>query len=196
MIKIFSSILLSSLLLCCHVHNSQNDKSPAASDTSDQILPKKAVPLSLDTNALYKFGKDSVTIVPFVIGIALSPKAVAAITRGRETIIVSVSFTGTPKDSSLIPSEGDGSFIVAAAEKEISYGEVAQFDRVNFSRKLYDQLADKDVNMDVNVFTGRKSSPDNLLDCEFLSDKISHIVNKKIMLTGKLIYGDDSTQRK
>lgn len=178
-------------LFSCHSHDTQKEKSTVISDTSDQILTKKVAPSSLDNITLYRIGKDSVTIAPFEIGVILSPKAAAAINKGKETIIISLSFTGTPKDSATASFQEDGSFFVVSAEKEISYGQLAQFDHVKFSKKLYNRLADKDIDMDVNVFTGRKSSPDNLLDCEFLSDKISNVVNKKFILRGKLIYGDD-----
>jgi hypothetical protein len=191
MIKNPSAMIVLVSLLSCHSHKTQKEDRTAISDTSSQILTKKVSPASLHNVALYQIGKDSVTIAPFEIGVILSPKATAAINKGKETIIISLSFTGTPKDSSKASFQEDGSFFVASAEKEISYGQVAQFNNIKFSKKLYDRLADKDIDMDVNVFSGRKSSPDNLLDCEFLSDKISNVVNKKFILKGKLIYGDD-----
>ena len=95
------------------------------------------------------------------------------------------------KDSSHTKFEEDGSFYIVSAQKEILYGQVASFDSIKFSKKIYDQLANKDIELGVNVYSGRKSSHDNLLNCEPLFDKISNVVNKKLTLKGKLIYGDN-----
>ena len=137
----------------------------------------------------FTFDKDSVTVLPFDIGIVLSLKAKAKIVSSKETIIVNVSLTGTPKNKKLIAEDGD--FYVASAEKEITYGQIARFNDIKFSRKMYDQLTDKDVSVNVFFYSGRKSSKDNLLSGNILSNKISNIVRKKFELTGKLIYGDD-----
>ena len=69
--------------------------------------------------------------------------------------------------------------------------ETARIDNLKYPREIFDQLADKDVDLSVNVFSGRKSSPDNLLDCEGLFDKVSKVANNRFTLKGKLIYGDD-----
>ncbi len=68
---------------------------------------------------------------------------------------------------------------------------MARFDSIRFSRELYDQLADKDIQLAVNIYSGRRSSRDNLLDFDPAFDKISNVVNKQIIIKGKLIYGDE-----
>ena len=94
----------------------------------------------------------------------------------------------------LIHSGSNNFFIVdyvGSAKKEISYGQIARFDHIKFPKKLYDQLTDKNVDLTVNVYSGRKSSQDNLIIVDFLSGKVSKIINKHFTLKGKLIYGDD-----
>ncbi len=141
--------------------------------------------------AWFRSNKDSILIEPFDIELSLSPKAVARLQKGNETIIVAADLSGTPKDSSKVTLEEDGSFFVASVSKEIHYGDPVRFDNIKFPKKIYDELADKNIDLGINVYTGRKTSPDNLLDCQPLFDKISNVVNKKFTLKGKLIYGDD-----
>lgn len=139
--------------------------------------------------AYFKIGPDSVTVLPFEIEVTLSPKAIERIVNSKETIIVNVSLTGLPKDKTLLAE--DGEFYVATAEREITYGQVAKFDNIKFSRKTFDQLTGKDVHVNAFVYSGRKSSPDNILTCEIVADSVSRIVNKRIRITGKLIRGDN-----
>ncbi len=187
--KLLATISLAIMLFSCSNDNKQQDGNSTKDTVAASVKTEK--PDSLAGESFYKFVGDSVLILPFEIAISLSPRAEEKLAKGRETIIVDVFFNGTPKDSAHAKFEEDGSFYVASAKKEIIYGQVAKFDGITFSKKIYDQLADKDIDLGVNVYSGRKSSPDNLLDCESLFDKISKVVNKKFTLKGKLIYGDE-----
>jgi len=188
MTKFLISVSLALILSSCANNdkpkntNSTEDTSSVASNNKNTANP---------TDNYFKIDKDSIAILPFEIEVTLSPKAEERITKGKETIIVDVFFTGIPKDNSIAELEEDGSFFVASAKKEILYGQVAKFDSIKFSKKIYNQLADKDVDLGVNVYSGRKSSPANLLNGDVLFDKISNVVNKRFTLKCKLIYGDD-----
>jgi hypothetical protein len=188
MTRQLTSLLLLSTLLSC----SSNDRQQPAGKTKDSTSQNATDTGSKASVAgeYFQIGRDSITILPFEIGISLSAKAQEKLKRGHETIIVSVFLTGKPKDSSAVTLSEDGSFNVASAQKEISYGQTARFDGIKFPKKIYDELADKDIDLGVNVYSGRRTFRDNILDCDDLFDKISHVVNRKFILKGKLIYGD------
>jgi len=179
-------LLISIFLMSCTTHD-RKVKSDLPKNTSSAITKLK----DSDTisTSYFKIDKDSITVLPFEIAIALSRKAKDRIINSKETIIVNVTLTGLPKDKKLISEDGD--FYVASTEREITYGQVAKFDNIKFSKKVYDQLIDKDVSVNVFFYSGRKSSKDNLLDGNILSDRISNVVTKQFELTGKLIYDDD-----
>jgi len=188
-IKPVTAVLIGIFLISCsNRQNSQND--PLKSDTTTSVV-KKDTPDTTHSEKFVEISGDSVLILPFEIAVTLSPKAEEKMKQGKETAIVFVFFTGTPKDSAAAHFEEDGSFFVTSARKEIVYGEVARFDSIKFSKEIYDQLADKDIDLGINVYSGRKSSENNLLDCESLFDKISYVVNKRFTIKCKLIYGDD-----
>ncbi len=180
------------IIFSCKSNDNQQTKNTSGQDSSAKnISIKRSDTASLKKLGFYTLDGDSVVVPPFEIEFALSPKAKKRIVSGKETIIVFVSLRGTPKDSSNTDFEEDGSFFVGSSEQEISYGQIARFTHLKFSKKIYDQLVDKDVELAVNVSSGRKSSRDNLLNVDFLSDKVSNIINKHFTLNGKLIYGDD-----
>ncbi len=192
MIKCLLTILILTVLFSCNSNNTTLTRDASNQDT----LTKKISAEKPDTALFKKLGfyildGDSILVPPFEIEISLSPKAKERIVDSNETIIVDISLEGTPKDSSKVRLEEDGSFYVGSSTKEISYGQIARFDHLKFPKKIYDQLADKDVDLSVNVYSGRKSSPNNLLNVDFLSDKVSNIINRHFTLKGKLIYGDD-----
>lgn len=201
MTKFLTTILLSTLFcLSCDIDKQKKTGStkrdtatvtapvmPTATvDTSMATLAKESNTMA--TDAYVTFDKDSVTVLPFEMDISLSQKAKERIVNGPETIGINLALTGIPKDPTLLSN--DGFFYLASVDKEISYGQIARFDNIKFSRKTFDQLTDKNFIVTVNVFSGRKSSPDNLLNCEFVADSISYFVNKRIVIKGKL-NGDD-----
>ena len=191
MIQLSTTILFFFTWLLSCTSNDKQVKSELPKDTASVITNyKDSGAASIDSTAKYfKIGKDSITVLPFEIAIELSSKAKARIVNSKETIIVDVTLTGTPKNKKLVSE--DGQFYVASVEQEITYGQLAKFDKIKFSRKVYDQLTDKDVDINVYFYSGRKSSKDNLLSGDLLSDKISNVVNKQFTLKGKLIYGDN-----
>ncbi len=135
---------------------------------------------------------DSVLLPPFQIEVSLSPAANDHLQRNKESIIVAAWFSGEPKDTSSREYAESGEIFITSSQIILDSGRIARFAGLHFSKMLYDSLANKDVRVLVNVFSGRKSSPDNLLDCNILSDKMSAVKNRKITLTGKLI-AEDST---
>jgi hypothetical protein len=183
LVNLFVVFILSS---CANNDKPATINSVSDTPTVDSGNNKAANP---ESNYLL-FDKDSITIQPFEIEIKLIPKAEERI-KGKETIIVAVYFNGIPKDSSNAQLSEDGSFSVAWATKEIVAGQIAKFEGIKFSREIYDQLADKDVDCTVNIYSGRRSSPDNLLDANAIFEKISNIVNQRLTTNCKLIDEND-----
>ncbi len=188
MIKLLTTIFLFSTFFLSCSNNAGKKKSDLIKDTIS-VIAKHSDYDTVAKASYFKIDKDTITVLPFEIEVSLSPKAKAKIINGKETIIVSVSLTGTPKDITLLAE--DGEFYVASSEKEIAYGQLAKFENIKFPKKIYDQLTDKDVYVNVYFYSGRKSSKDNLLNGDILSDRISNVVNKQFTLRGKLIYGDN-----
>lgn len=192
MAKSFLTVLMLTFLF-----SYRSPEPPKVKTVSSQETPRQDRSIKKpDTSSLRKLGfytleGNSVVVPPFEIEVALSPKAKDRIVNSHETIIVAVFLEGTPKNPSKAHLEEDGSFFVGSAQKEITYGQPARFNHLQFPRKIYDQLANKDADLTVNVYTGRKSSPDNLITGDIIIDKVSKVINKHFILHQKLIYGDD-----
>ncbi|CCH02305.1 hypothetical protein FAES_4306 [Fibrella aestuarina BUZ 2] len=139
----------------------------------------------------YQLDGDSVVIPRVTIALQLSPKAEAKLKADKETVIVAAFFSGTPKDTTSQEFLESGEVGVKDQKIELTTARVATFENLKFARKDYDALADKDIRLLVNVYSGRRSSPDNLLDCGIVEGPMSDLRGKRLPITGKLIYGDD-----
>ena len=191
MLKFLISFLLFVSLFSCTSHDEKESSHNQDKDTLNNNSVVKADTTSINKGAYYKFDGDSVIIPSFEIGVSLSPKAKQKIEKGKETIIVIAYFTGQPKDTTSEEYLKSGDMGITSAQREIKDSAIAKFEGVKFSKALYDSLADKDIQLLINVVSGRKSTKDNLLNCDILEDKMSHIKGKRFTIKGKLIYGDD-----
>ena len=142
---------------------------------------------SLSETGYLKLNGDSVIIPSFEIEVSLSKKANEKLKTDKETIIVAAYFSGLPKDTTSKEYLKTGEFNITSSERELTDGRIAKFEGIKFSRALYDSLADKNIELLINIYSGRRSTKDNLLDCDIFYDKMSNIKGKKITVKGKLI---------
>ncbi|CAN5214971.1 hypothetical protein BH09BAC3_BH09BAC3_26080 [soil metagenome] len=136
----------------------------------------------------FKVSGDSIALPSFKIAIELSDKAEKKLTRDNETIVVQAYLSGTPKDSapSLLVDEM-GQMNLGSPSVELKRPGTAVFKSVKISRKSYDLLANNDFHVLINVFSGRRSTELNLLECDILEASITEVNSRKHVLKGKLI---------
>jgi hypothetical protein len=133
---------------------------------------------------------DSILIPDFEIEVSLSPKAEKKLKEDNENVIVSAMFSGTPKDTLSNEYQFMG-LSVKNYDIELTTQRIARFDKVRFHSSILNKLSDADIFLLINVFSGRRSSENNILDVEILEDKMSVVKGKKYILKGKLIGEDD-----
>ncbi|MCC6726142.1 MAG: hypothetical protein IT258_16665 [Saprospiraceae bacterium] len=141
-----------------------------------------------DVYALYEVKGNEMVIFPFEIEVSNSAKAEKLLTGKKETLIVSANFWGVPKDPKEKEKGEDG--MVSFVNKDIELtgdNRLARFEGLTFNKSLLSKVEDKDIFLLINVFSGRKSSNDNLLNCGILETKVSQVVNKRFVLGCKLI---------
>ena len=137
---------------------------------------------------------DSVLIPYFILRLQLSKLAEDKLAKDKETVIVSALFSGDPKDTTTKEYREAGEMFLASRQLELDTARTARFEGIKFSKTQYEALAGKDIRLLVNVFSGRHSTPDNLLDCEILAGSMSGIKEKLKVLKGKLIAEADALE--
>lgn len=139
-----------------------------------------------EASNLYKMEGNEYIIPTFEIEVSNSVKAGQTLADQKETIIVSAFFNGDPINEKDL--EEDGQMFIAKKEIELTGdNRIAKFEGLKFSKAMYDKLADKDITLLINVYSGRKSSSDNLLDCGIVEANVSKLINKRFTVGCKLI---------
>lgn len=130
---------------------------------------------------------DSLIVPPFEITVQLSEMAENKLKAINETIIISAMFSGIPKDTTIKEYMESGEFPIGEQMLEIQGQGTARFVDAKISKKDFEALSDKDIQVLINVYSGRRSDPNNLLDCDILQEPISKVRQQKNVLKGKLI---------
>jgi hypothetical protein len=173
-------------------NESENSKNsvikPDTSLNSDLKIPNKFSGKPINEN--FSFIGDSVELPDFEIEIILSENAEKKLKIGNESVIVKAYFSGIPKDTTLEEYIEFGAISIGSFQIEIFDKRVVRFEKVKISKSKYEKLEDKNFEVLINVFSGRRSSMYNLLESDILQAGINSIKGKRHILKGKLIYGD------
>lgn len=174
------------LLFSCASHDGHSPANIVKTRTDTTLGTFIKATSSKDSNYLQIVG-DSIEIRPFEIEVSLSPKAEEKLKEDKETVIVAAFFSGKPKDTITREYKDDGEIFVASQKIELTDLRKARFEGIKFSKGLYDSLSSKDIRLLINVFSGRRSTNVNLLDCGIISLKISKLESTSDTIKGRLI---------
>jgi hypothetical protein len=128
------------------------------------------------------------TVPGFTVTIAYSQKAMATLVAGKETVIVAGYLSGFPIQGT--PKkyvDHEGQVDMGEVTKEIAPGATAKFDTVKLNQPMLKWLDDRGPQLLINVYSGRKSSPNNLLDCGIYEGSLQAIQGQSIPISCKLI---------
>jgi len=140
-----------------------------------------------NNNEVVQIRVDSVELPSFEIELSLSQKAEEKLKTNKETIIVAAYFSAIPKDTTNKDYVKYGEVTVTSKEKELTNERLTKFEGIKFPRSLYDSLNAESITLLINVYSGRRSLKDNILDCEILHRPVEAIKGNKFTLKGKLI---------
>jgi hypothetical protein len=130
------------------------------------------------------------TAVPtgFTVTLTYSQKAMDKLTSNKETVIVAAYVFGLPKPGA--PKkyvESDGTIPLGQTKKEIAPGASASFGKIALDPTRVPYIDSRGTQLLINVYSGRKSSPNNLLDCGIYQDALSKAQGKTLPIACKLI---------
>jgi len=122
------------------------------------------------------------------VNVKLSDKAMQKLVQSKETIIVAGYLSGNPKKHAAKKYVDEmGMINLGEFRNEIVPGESADIGEVKLPPERLAQTDGKDPELNINVFSGRRSSVDNLLDCSFYEAGLKATQGRSIDITCKLI---------
>ncbi|MDR0184060.1 hypothetical protein [Lysobacter arvi] len=181
---IMQTCLLAASIAC--IAACQRAPEPAANDAA-AAAPTKPATKAAETNSVSN---------AFDVEITLSPAARERLVSQRESLVVSADYFGYPSAQAQaqgVPGSENPWLTLHRMQVELD-GErlngtpVAHFPAVAFDAK---QLASTEApdapQVNINVYSGRRSSPDNLLDCAMFQDTLAVASRAPIRLSCGLI---------
>ncbi|ESW79891.1 hypothetical protein [Mesorhizobium sp. M0159] len=125
----------------------------------------------------------------FDINVTLSKKAAAKLAAEKERIVVFASYYGDPKRSAEKRVNEIGQIDLTPQDEEVEIPGTAGHAHISGTKvdtKRLDWLAGP-PEVNVNVASARKSSPDNLLSCDFIDGPLGDAQRKTVTLHCGLI---------
>ncbi|MDV3661716.1 hypothetical protein CMU70_14780 [Elizabethkingia anophelis] len=188
------------LLLITAFCSLQCEDKPTGQDLKNQIIQN----YKNQKNQIQIKG-DSVIIPDIRLIVYLSEDAVQKLQQNKETVIASLLLYVSIDDEDIFPEEirkeigPDGLKLgnFEIREEKISNAINFNFKKIMISKKLYNILSNKDISVNINVFSGRKHFKDNILNVESYDSKLSKtILNDNIIkLNGHLIVDSIETKQ-
>jgi hypothetical protein len=125
----------------------------------------------------------------FTVDVQLSEAARKKLIDSKETIIVAGYFTGHPTQGTEVRylDIKSGDVVLGDVKQEIYPGETAIFNEVNLNPDALSRIDSEGPHILTNVYSGRRSSKDNLLDCEDYDGSFDSIRGRTIVIRCQLI---------
>jgi hypothetical protein len=160
------------------------------------IAPVSILALLLTAAQPLRAQEQKPVIFAFDVEISLSDRAAARLKIRNESIVVSAYYSGDPKPSAGKHTNQIGTIDLGTENVEVIGA--AGLVRVTGTKIDIDRLewVKGPVMVNVNAYSGRHSSLDNILACDFFDGKLSSAVRKAPLLTCSLIEEKSETQYK
>jgi len=127
----------------------------------------------------------------FNIEVTLSEKAKKELTGRKETIAVFGFLTGNPKPGALKKYfSHPGPIGLGEFDAEGPLGKVIKVGKIKVRQDAFEQTDKQDPKLLINVVSGRKSSEDNLLECDDYEGPLKAIQGSTVPIACKLIRGE------
>jgi hypothetical protein len=124
----------------------------------------------------------------FTVKVTYSQKAMDKLVAGKETVIVDGELSGSPKPGTPKRFVDDiGQVDVGEVKDEIVPGAEATFDHIKLDQAMMKWVDSSGPQLLINVYSGRKSSPNNLLDCGIYEGSLAAVQGQSIPISCKLI---------
>jgi hypothetical protein len=144
-------------------------------------------------------GQPSVTTIPglpdhivkspaFRVTVDLRPRAVAELKRRGETVVVLAYYYGLANPRGAKYSDDMGQIYWSADERiELDHSQTAQFPQHDLNAAMLDYLQDRKPEVLINVVSGRRTDPNNLLRCTVFEDSVYLAASQGVHVTCDLI---------
>lgn len=164
--------------------------SSTAPDTVDTLTDTTVASIVPDTLKL----EDSLLVPAFDLKLDLSSNAKYLLTTGEEGLLVDVSCFGVPKadlnlEGKSYYNEEEALIYVSQGVFKYQVNEAGKMtiEGLKMERTAFEQLADPNYQVNINVYGARKSSPNNVFRADAVEHPIKTLTSKETLLEVDLL---------
>ena len=171
------AVMLIVLSGCARREDHSEDPAPSnkPADATLATSPPKDVPLNAPP-----------VVAPVTVNISLSPKAEAQLASTGETIVVEAVYAGDPAPSATVETNEFGLVDMGKTRKEIKASGIVKFEEDVIDKAMLPKVTGQPQIM-LNVHSGKKASPANILSCTFYWDSVKVASAKTVEIPCKLL---------
>jgi hypothetical protein len=146
------------------------------------------LPVPASTRQASQGSVEPMSFPGFRVDLTFSDKAREKLSEKKETVIVSAMYSGSPTPKARQSGKYEmGEVGLGDMSVEVMPGQTAKFGNAVLDRDELEQTDKKDPQLLINVYSGRKSSKDNLLTCDLYEGKLAAVQLKSIPIACSLI---------
>ena len=119
--------------------------------------------------------------------ITLYPAAAGSLSALHEGIVVSATYAGTPSPSARRHADEIGRIDLGSEQVKVPGRPGTVLISGSAVKRHRLSWIDGPVNLNINVFSARRSGPDNILACDFFDGDLTHATSKPVALHCSLI---------
>ncbi|MBO9661331.1 hypothetical protein [Dokdonella sp.] len=122
------------------------------------------------------------------VSVRLTKRAAAKLAGAHESIGLSAVFFGDPNNESARRAAAeDGRVALGVVDRQLAKAGRVRIAPPAFDAATLASIGPAGPRVNINVFSARKSLPDNVLDCDFFEDRLAVALRKPIVLRCALI---------
>lgn len=170
------AVMLIVLSGCARREDNSEDPVPGNKPADAALTaPQKDVPLNAPP-----------VVAPVTVNISLSPKAEAQLVSTGETIVVEAVYAGDPAPGASVETNEFGLVDMGKTQKEIKASGIVRFEEDVINKAMLPKVTGQPQIM-LNVRSGKKASPSNILACTFYWDSVKAASAKTVEIPCKLL---------
>lgn len=174
------------LLVLIVISSCSNEQTRTIEKNDVKSLPLVQKQTKTAVGAKIEIAKDSISLPNFEIILELTAAAKQRLKQNNESIIVKAMFS----DLQIYGQENEGltefeGLFLGSHEVEIRKKNIAIFNNIKLPTKNFDRISDLNIEVLLNVYSGRHSRNMNILDCYSMRVMIDSVKDKPLIIKCK-----------
>lgn len=179
---------ISILLLSVFIFSCQSKENKTTNDNTSISTDSKKL-----TNSSNENNSEKVTLKPIILEFKFTPALEEKLKSSSENIEMSVFLSTDYEWSEEDKKEFNDIFtekeevILASKTLQTPMTNSIIIDGINLDKKIFEKIGEEKILVEINIYSGRKVFENNIMSCDFVSEKYTDLINAPVVIKGDLL---------